>query len=103
VKSYRDVLHQYLYLYHPERKFSGPDGLPCDAWRRGILQRRHIIAKDLKYCGKEVKRKLEEGPVDHDIDYKCKVYENGRVAAAGDSQAVGGILRTRDRERDRLA
>jgi hypothetical protein len=45
------------------------------------LQRRHIIAAEFKYCGKEVKRKLEQGPVDHEIDYKCKVYENGRVAA----------------------
>jgi hypothetical protein len=46
-----------------------------------VLQRRHIIASDFKYCGKEVKRKLEQGPADHEIDYKCKVYENGRVAA----------------------
>jgi len=79
VKSYRDVLHQYL--YHPECKFAGPDGRPCDPWTRGVLQRRHIIAGDFNYCGKEFKRKLEQGPVDHEIDYKCKVYENGRVAA----------------------
>jgi hypothetical protein len=79
VKSYREILHQYL--YHPECKFAGPDGYPCDPWTRGILQRRHIVAADFKYCGKEVKRKLEQGPVDHEIDYKCKVYENGRVAA----------------------
>ena len=79
VKTYREILHQYL--YHPECKFAGPDGSPGDPWTRGILQRRHIIAADFKYCGKEVKRKLEQGPVDHDIDYKFKVYENGRVAA----------------------
>ncbi|SPF36940.1 conserved hypothetical protein [Candidatus Sulfotelmatobacter kueseliae] len=79
VKSYREILHQYL--YHPECKFAGPDGNPCDPWTRGILQRRHIIAGDFKYCGKEFKRKLEQGPVDHETDYKCKVYENRRVAA----------------------
>jgi hypothetical protein len=79
VKTYREILHQYL--YHPECKFAGPDGRPCDPWTRGVLQRRHIIAADFKYCGKEVKRKVEQGPVDHEIDYKCKVYENGRVAA----------------------
>jgi len=79
VKTYREILHQYL--YHPECKFAGPDGLPCDPWTRGVLQRRHIVSADFKYCGKEVKRKLEQGPVDHEIDYKCKVYENGRVAA----------------------
>ena len=79
VKTYREILHQYL--YHPESKLAGPDGRSCDPWTRGILQRRHIIAGDFKYCGKEVKRKLEQGPVDHEINYKCKVYENGRVAA----------------------
>ena len=31
--------------------------------------------------GKEFKRKLEQGPVDHEVEFKCKVYENGRVVA----------------------
>jgi hypothetical protein len=75
----RDILHQYL--YRPECKFAGPDGSPCDPWTRGVLQRRHIVAGSFSYCGKEFKRKLEQGPVDHDIDVRCKVYENGRVAA----------------------
>jgi hypothetical protein len=34
-----------------------------------------------RYCGKEFKRKLEQGPVDHDVEFNCKVYENGRVVA----------------------
>ena len=78
VKTYREILHQYL--YHPECKFAGPDGRPCGPWTRGVLQRRHIAA-DFKYCGKEVKRKLEQGPVDHETDFKVKVYTNGRVTA----------------------
>jgi hypothetical protein len=79
VKTYREILHQYL--YHPESKFAGPDGRPCDPWTRGVLQRRHIVAADFKYCGKELKRKLEQGPVDHETDFKVKVYSNGRVTA----------------------
>jgi hypothetical protein len=79
VKTYREILHQYL--YHPECKFAGPNGRPCDPWTRGVLQRRHIIAGDFKYCGKEVKRKLEQGPVDYETDFKVKVYTNGRVSA----------------------
>ncbi len=63
VKTYREILYQYL--YHPECKFAGPDGNPCDPWTRGILQRRHIVAGSFSYCGKEFKRKLEQGPVDH--------------------------------------
>jgi hypothetical protein len=47
----------------------------------GVLQCRHIVAGEFKYCGKEFKRKLEQGPVDHEIDYKCKMYENGLIAA----------------------
>jgi hypothetical protein len=27
------------------------------------------------------KRKLEQGPVDHEVECKCKLYGNGRVAA----------------------
>jgi len=40
-----------------------------------------VTAGEHRYCGKEFKRKLEQGPVDHGIEFKCKVYENGRVAA----------------------
>jgi hypothetical protein len=41
----------------------------------------HIVAGEHRYCGKEFKRKLEQGPVDHDAAFKCKVYENGRAVA----------------------
>ena len=83
VKTYREILHQYL--YHPECKFAGPDGRPCDPWTRGILQRRHIVRAELKPCGKELKRKLEQGPVDHDTDFKVKVYAHGRVSAGAET------------------
>jgi hypothetical protein len=79
VKNYREVLHQYL--YHPESKSAGPDGRPCDPWTRGVLERRHIIPAELNCCGKEWKKKLEQGPVDHETDFKAKVYANGRVSA----------------------
>jgi hypothetical protein len=79
VKTYREILHQYL--YNPESKFNGPDGTPCDSWTRGVLQRRHITAGQVNYCGKEFKRKLEQGPVDHETDFKVKAYANGRVSA----------------------
>jgi hypothetical protein len=90
VKTYREILHQYL--YHPECKFAGPDGEPCDPWTRGILQRRHIVPADFKYCGKEIKRKLEQGPVDHETDFKAKVYANGRVTADSETLRALGIF-----------
>jgi hypothetical protein len=46
-----------------------------------MLQRAHIVAGDHRYCGKEFKRKLEQGPADHEVGFRCKVYENGRVVA----------------------
>jgi hypothetical protein len=94
VKTYREVLHQYL--YHPECKFAGPDGRPCDPWTRGVLQRRHIVAADFKYCGKEVKRKLEQGPVDHETVFKVKVYANGRVTADSETLRALGDLSERE-------
>ncbi len=79
VRSYRSVLNAYV--NNAESKFDGPDGKQCCSWTRGILQRMHIVAGEHRYCGKEFKRKLEQGPVDHEIEFKCKVYENGRVVA----------------------
>jgi hypothetical protein len=79
VRSYRSVLNAYV--NNAESKFIGPDGKQCSSWTRGILQRTHIVAGEHRYCGKEFKRKLEQGPVDHDIEFNCKVYENGTVVA----------------------
>ena len=93
-KSYREILHQYL--CNPESKFNGPDGKPCDPWTRGILQRRHITAGVFNYCGKEFKRKLEQGPVDHETDFKVKVYANGRVSA--DPEVLRGLSEFSERE-----
>jgi len=79
VRSYRSVLSAYV--NNAESKFDGPDGKQCTSWTRGILLRMHIVAGEHRYCGKEFKRKLEQGPPNHDIEFNCKVYENGRVVA----------------------
>jgi hypothetical protein len=80
VRSYCSVLNAYV--NNAESKFNGPDGKQCCSWTRGMLQRMHIVAREHRYCGKEFQRKLEQGPVDHEIEFKCRVYENGRVAAS---------------------
>ena len=79
LRSYRSVLN--VYVNNAEAKFDGPDGKQCCSWTRAMLRRTHIVAGEHRYCGKEFKRKLEQGPVDHEVEFKCKVYENGRVAA----------------------
>ena len=79
VRSYRSVVNAYV--NNAESKFNGPDGNQCHPWTRGILQRMHVVAREHRYCGKEFKRKLEQGPVDHEVECKCKLYGSRRVAA----------------------
>ena len=55
-------------------------------WTRGVLQRAHIIADEHRYCGKEMRRKLEQGPIDHEVNYKCRLYSNGKVSADAETQ-----------------
>jgi hypothetical protein len=63
---------------------------------RGILQRMHVVARENRYCGKEFKRKLEQGPVDHEVNVKCKVYEAGRVVA--DAETIRQLTRFSERQ-----
>ena len=94
VKSYRQILNAYV--NNPESKFLGPGGNRCNLYTRGILQRDHVVAGQHRYCGKEFKRKLEQGPMDHEPDFKCKMYENGRVAA--DPQTLRQLAGLSERE-----
>jgi hypothetical protein len=55
-----------------------------------------LYGMDNAQAGGIVKRKLEQGPVDYAIDYKCKVYENGRVAA--DSETLRQLAGFSERE-----
>jgi hypothetical protein len=41
------------YIRHPEAKSLGPDGNPCVAETRGLLQRAHITAGTIRYIDKE--------------------------------------------------
>ena len=41
------------YIRHPEAKSLGPDGNPCKAETRGLLQRARIIAGGVRYIDKE--------------------------------------------------
>ena len=97
VRSYRSVLNAYV--NNAESKFNGPDGNQCHSWTRGILQRMHVVAAEHRYCGKEFKRKLEQGPVDHEVEFKCKVYENGRGVAGPETlRQLAGFSQRQIRE-----
>lgn len=46
-----------LYLSHPEAKSLAPDGTTCTGDTRGLLKRASVVAKDLRYVGKETDRR----------------------------------------------
>jgi hypothetical protein len=87
VKSYRQVLNGYP--YNPEHKSLAPGGQTrCDQHTRGILERDHVIANQHIPCGKEIKRKLDQGLIEHpdanedksESQFRVRVYE-GKVTA----------------------
>jgi hypothetical protein len=51
VKTYGEVLHDYE--FHAESKCAGADGKPSGKQTIGLLQRRHVRIKEIKYIGKE--------------------------------------------------
>jgi hypothetical protein len=53
------VLH--LYPYREESKSLAPDGSPCVARTRGVLQRASVIAGQQHFVGKETDRRWEFG------------------------------------------
>jgi hypothetical protein len=50
-----------LYPCHPESKSLAPDGTPCGASTRGLLQRASVTAVTSRYVGKETDRRWEQG------------------------------------------
>ena len=52
--TYGDVAEKYA--AHPEAKALGPDGEPCRRGTVGLLQRRPVIAGEIKLIGKESNR-----------------------------------------------
>jgi hypothetical protein len=57
VKTFRQVLAEYM--AHPEPKFLGPDGEPCNSRSAGVLARRIVRVGGINHIGKE-SNKLEE-------------------------------------------
>jgi hypothetical protein len=45
---------------------------------------------------KDAAESLSRGAVDHDIDVQAKVYENGKVAGIGNTQAAEALFTARD-------
>jgi hypothetical protein len=73
----------------PEAKSLGPDGEPCRADTRGLLQRAHIVANwPPIYIGNESDRHWEEGEDLSLLDFKAIEYKRRGYAIADDEQRV---------------
>jgi hypothetical protein len=79
VKCYGNILGAYR--EHPEAKFLGHDGNPCNPLTRGLLKRRHIIAGRHRYIGKEASRRWEQGDDLSMVDFVCAEYGDGKAVA----------------------
>jgi hypothetical protein len=79
VKCYGNVLGAYR--EHPEAKFLGHDGNPCDSITRGLLRRSHIVANRHRYIGKETSRRWEQGDDISMVDFRCAEYAGGKMRA----------------------
>jgi hypothetical protein len=85
----------YRYLQHPEFKSLAPDGGPCKADTRGLLQRAHIIAGKHRRIGKESDRRWEEGDDFESLRRQPIEYEPKamRVPAGNQSKASEALVR----------
>jgi len=75
------------YQNHPEAKSLGPDGKPCQADTRGLLQRAHIVANwPPIYIGKESDKHWEEGEDLSLLEFKTIEYKRKGYVIATDEQ-----------------
>jgi len=72
------------YQQHPEAKSLAPDGTPCRADTKGLLQRAHITAGELRYVGKEADRKWEEGDDISVLEFKTTEYGRSKKVIASE-------------------
>ena len=79
------------YIRHPEAKSLGPDGKPCTAETRGLLQRAHITAGRIRYIDKETSSMWAQGDdlsvvTDNDeTGFRVIEYGKGRKVMLPDS------------------
>jgi hypothetical protein len=77
------------YQQHPEAKSLAPDGGPCLGDTKGVLQRAHVIAGDIRYVGKETDRKWEEGDEISVLEFAATEYgRKGKVIASEEVRAA---------------
>ena len=62
----------------------GRSGTPCEANTRGLLQRAHVVAGEIRYVGKETDRNWEEGDEISVLDFATTEYGRSPRVTAGE-------------------
>ena len=76
------------YQQHPEAKSVAPDGSPCTADTKGLLQRARVIAGEIRYIGKETDHKWEQGDGISLLEFAATEYgRKGKVVASEEVKA----------------
>jgi hypothetical protein len=79
------------YIRHPESKSLGPEGESCAAGTRGLLQRAHITAGQIRYIDKETSSMWAQGDDlgvisdDDEIGFRVVEYGKSRKVVLPDS------------------
>jgi hypothetical protein len=78
------------YIRHPEAKSLGPDGKSCTAETRGLLQRAHITAGNIRYIDKETSSMWAQGDdlsvlPDDETGFRVIEYGKGRKVRVPES------------------
>jgi len=72
---------------HPESKSLAPDGKPCSAATRGLLQRTSVTAGRFRYVGKETDKRWEQGE-----DLSLTTFSPVEYSASGKMTVADTIL-----------
>ena len=75
------------YQEHAEAKSLAPDGGSCKADTVGLLRRVHVVARELRYIGKEADRKWEQGDDLSVLESKIREYGRATMVVPGPSLA----------------
>ena len=87
-----------LYPYHPESKSLAPDGTPCSATTRGLLQRASVAADKFRYVGKETDRRWEQGEDLSLTSFSPVEYSASGKMAVADAALLGEMSKQPMRE-----
>jgi hypothetical protein len=90
-QTFGSVLRSYL--LHPESKSLGPDGTPCRADTRGLLQRATVVAGVHRAIQKETDRRAEHGEDLSLMQFRIGEYQLDRRGLVRASQSVRAQMR----------